>query len=35
MMQLGDYYHEFLNKEKIDQLIDDCRAGKIELLSKV
>ena len=35
MMQLGDYYHEFLNKEKIDQLIDDCRAGKVELLSKV
>lgn len=35
MLQLGDYYHEFLNKEKIDQLIEDCRAGKVELLSKV
>jgi NADH-quinone oxidoreductase subunit E len=35
MMQLGDYYQEFLTKEKIDQLIDDCRAGKIEKLSKV
>jgi NADH-quinone oxidoreductase subunit E len=35
MMQLGDYYQEFLTKEKIDNLINDCRAGKIELLSKV
>lgn len=35
MLQLGDYYHEFLTPEKMDQLIDDCRAGKIELISKV
>lgn len=35
MMQLGDFYQEFLNEEKIDQLIENCRAGKIELLSKV
>ncbi len=31
MMQLGDYYHEFLTPEKIDQLIEDCKAGKVEL----
>ncbi|MBX2903536.1 MAG: NAD(P)H-dependent oxidoreductase subunit E [Chitinophagales bacterium] len=35
MMQLGDFYHEFLTEEKIDQLIEDCRAGKITMLSKV
>jgi len=35
MLQLGDFYHEFLTKEKIDQLIEDCRAGKVELISKV
>ncbi len=35
MLQLGDYYHEFLTPQKMDQLIDDCKAGKIELLSKV
>ena len=35
MLQLGDYYHEFLNPEKMDKLIEDCRAGKVELLSKV
>lgn len=31
MMQLGDYYKEHLTKEKIDAIIDDCRAGKIDL----
>ncbi len=31
MMQIGDYYHENLTKEKIDQLITDCREGKIKL----
>jgi NADH-quinone oxidoreductase subunit E len=31
MLQLGDFYKEHLTKEKIDQLIDDCRAGKIDL----
>lgn len=35
MLQLGDYYHEFLTNEKMDQLIEDCKAGKVELLSKV
>jgi NADH-quinone oxidoreductase subunit E len=35
MLQLGDYYHEFLTQERIDQLIEDCKAGKVELLSKV
>lgn len=35
MLQLGDFYHEFLTKEKIDQLIEDCKAGKIEMLSRV
>lgn len=31
MMQLGDHYREHLTKEKIDQLIDDCRDNKINL----
>jgi len=31
MLQLGDYYKEHLTKEKIDALIEDCRAGKIDL----
>lgn len=31
MLQLGDFYHEFLTKEKIDTLIDDCIAGKVSL----
>lgn len=31
MMQLGDYYHEHLTKEKIDQIIDDCRQDKIKM----
>lgn len=35
MMQLGDFYQEFLTKEKIDTLIEDCKAGKVEKLSKV
>lgn len=35
MLQLGDFYHEFLTEEKIDQLIADCKAGKVELISKV
>lgn len=32
MMQFGKYYQEHLTKEKIDQVIEDCRAGKIDLL---
>lgn len=35
MLQLGDYYHEFLTPEKIDALIEDCKAGKVDLISKV
>lgn len=35
MLQLGDYYHEYLTPEKIDALIEDCKAGKVELISKV
>ena len=31
MMQLGDYYKEHLTKDKIDTIIEDCRAGKIDL----
>lgn len=31
MMQLGDEYKEHLTKEKIDQLIADCKDGKINL----
>lgn len=35
MLQLGDYYHEFLTPEKMDALIEDCKAGKVEMVSKV
>lgn len=31
MMQLGDFYQEHLNEQKIDQLIIDCRDNKIVL----
>ena len=31
MLQLGDFYKENLNEEKIDQLIVDCRENKINL----
>ena len=31
MMQLGDFYQEHLNEEKIDQLIADCKDNKINL----
>lgn len=34
MMQLGDFYKENLNEEKIDQLIVDCRDNKIMLHDK-
>ena len=34
MMQLGDFYQENLTKEKIDQLIADCKDGKITLHDK-
>jgi NADH-quinone oxidoreductase subunit E len=31
MMQLGDYFQEHLNEDKIDQLIADCKDNKINL----
>lgn len=31
MMQIGDHYHEHLSKEKVDQIIEDCRQDKIKL----
>lgn len=34
MMQLGDFYKEHLNEEKIDQLIADCKNDKIILHDK-
>ncbi|KVV13627.1 complex I 24 kDa subunit family protein [Flavobacterium sp. TMP13] len=34
MMQVGDFYKEHLNEEKIDQLIADCRDNKIILHDK-
>ena len=35
MMQLGDYYKEHLTKEKVDAIIEDCRAGKVDLHKQV
>lgn len=29
MMQVGEFYHEHLNEEKMDQFIEDCKAGKV------
>lgn len=34
MMQVGDFFHENLTQEKVDQLIADCRAGKVTLHDK-
>lgn len=34
MMQLGDFYKEHLNEQKIDQLIEDCKNNKIILHDK-
>jgi len=34
MMQLGDFYKEHLNEEKIDRLIADCKDNKIVLHDK-
>lgn len=34
MMQLGDFYQEHLNEQKIDQLIIDCRDNKIVMHNK-
>lgn len=29
MMQVGEFYHEHLTEAKIDQFIEDCKAGKV------
>lgn len=34
MMQLGDFFQENLTKEKIDQLITDCKDNKVTLHDK-
>lgn len=34
MMQLGDFYQEHLTEAKIDQLVSDCKEGKIVLHDK-
>jgi len=34
MMQLGDFYKEKVTKEKVDQIIADCRDNKITLHDK-
>ena len=34
MMQLGDFYQEHLTETKIDQLVADCKEGKIALYDK-
>lgn len=31
MLQLGDFYHEYMTEDKIDILIEDCKQGKIKL----
>ncbi len=31
MLQLGDYYKENLTKEKVDQIIEDCKNGNVNL----
>lgn len=31
MMQLGKFYHEHLTIEKVDEIIDLCRQGAIDL----
>ena len=29
MLQIGDRFHEFLDEERVDKLLADCRAGKV------
>lgn len=31
MLQLGDFFHEHLTPARIDKLIEDCRAGKVQV----
>jgi NADH-quinone oxidoreductase subunit E len=30
MMQIGDYFHEHLTNEKVDEILDACRKGMIK-----
>jgi NADH-quinone oxidoreductase subunit E len=30
MMQVGEFFHEHLTEAKVDQFLEDCRAGKID-----
>lgn len=30
MMQVGEFFHERLNEEKMDRFLEDCRAGKVQ-----
>lgn len=34
MLQLGDFYHEHMTPEKIDELIENCKQGKVEFYSE-
>ena len=34
MMQIGDFYYENLTKEKIDTIVEDCKAGRVVLHDK-
>lgn len=34
MMQVGDFYHERLTRERIDAIIEECREGKVILHDK-
>ncbi len=34
MLQLGDFYHERMTPEKIDNLIDECRKGNVKLYAE-
>ncbi len=30
MMQVGEFFHEHLDEAKVDQFLEDCRAGRID-----
>ena len=32
MLQLGDFYHEYMTEQKIDTLIEDCKKDKVKLV---
>lgn len=31
MMQIGDFYHEHLTKEKVDEILEQCRQGTLKV----